>query len=68
MLSLEDYIAKRKREDKVNEFDVDSKANNLRICVNYVFEYFNQNLNIDQMAKLICRASEEEKYMIHYGV
>lgn len=49
MLSLEDYIARRKREDKVNEFDVDSKADNLRICVNYVFEYFNQYLNIDQM-------------------
>lgn len=49
MLSLEDYIAKRKREDKLNEFDIDSKVDNLRICVNYVFEYFNQYLNIDQM-------------------
>lgn len=49
MLSLEEYIAKRKREDKVNEFDIDSKTDNLRICVNYVFEYFNQYLNIDQM-------------------
>lgn len=29
MLSLEEYIAKRKREDKVNEFDIDSKADNL---------------------------------------
>lgn len=49
MLSLEEYIAKRKREDKVNEFDIDSKMENMRICVNYVFEYFNQYLNIDEM-------------------
>lgn len=49
MLTLEEYIAKRKREDKINEFDNDAKTDNLRICVNYVFEYFNQYLNIDQM-------------------
>ncbi|MGG0889451.1 hypothetical protein [Cytobacillus horneckiae] len=37
MLTLEEYIAKRKREDKVNEFDINSKMDNMRICVNYVF-------------------------------
>jgi hypothetical protein len=49
MMTLEEYIAKRKREDKVNEFDIDSKMDNMRICVNYVFEYFNQYLDIDEM-------------------
>ena len=49
MLNLEDYIARRKREDNLNEFDVESRMDNMRICVNYVFEYFNQYLNIDEM-------------------
>lgn len=49
MLSLEEYISKRKREDKIYEFDVDARMENMRICVNYVFEYFNQYLNIDEM-------------------
>lgn len=49
MLTLEEYIAKRKREGKINEFDIDSKMDNMRICVNYVFDYFNHYLNIDQM-------------------
>ncbi|WP_438822792.1 hypothetical protein [Priestia flexa] len=49
MLTLEDYIAKRKREDKLNEFEIDSRMDNMRICVNYVFEYFNQYLNIDEL-------------------
>ena len=49
MLTLEDYIAKRKQEDKLNEFDIDSRMENLRICVNYVFEYFNHYLDIDEL-------------------
>jgi hypothetical protein len=51
MMTLEEYIEKRKREDKVNEFDIDSKMDNMRICVNYVFEYFNQYLDIDEVKK-----------------
>lgn len=49
MLSLEEYISKRKKEDKINEFDIETRMDNMRICVNYVFEYFNQYLNIDEM-------------------
>jgi hypothetical protein len=45
MLSIEEYIRKRKIEDKINEYDIDSKMDNMRICVNYVFEYFNQYLD-----------------------
>lgn len=51
MLSVEDYIARRKKEDNLNEFDIEAKNENLRICVNYVFEYFNQYLDIDKMEK-----------------
>lgn len=49
MLSIEEYIAKRKREDKLNEFSLDDRMENLRICVNYVFEYFNQYLDISKL-------------------
>ncbi|WP_353957860.1 hypothetical protein [Lysinibacillus sp. G4S2] len=49
MFTLEEYISKRKREDKINEYDIDSKNENIRVCVNYVFEYFNQYLNIEEM-------------------
>ena len=30
MLSLEEYIEKRKTEDGINEFDVSQKINNIR--------------------------------------
>ena len=46
MLKFEDYIARRKKEDRLNEFDVDARSENLRTCVNYVFEYFNNYLDI----------------------
>lgn len=46
MLSLEEYIEKRKTEDGINEFDVSQKINNIRTCINYIFEYFDQYLSI----------------------
>lgn len=46
MLRFEEYIARRKKEDRLNEFDVDTRAENTKICVNYVFEYFNNYLSI----------------------
>lgn len=47
MLKLEEYIYKRKKEDGINELDVDRRAEHTRICVNYVFEYFNNYLSSD---------------------
>lgn len=35
-MKLEEYILKRKTEDGINEFDRDKRAENTRICVNYV--------------------------------
>lgn len=46
MLKLEEYISRRKKENNVNEFKLEDKNENMRICVNYVFEYFNNYLNI----------------------
>jgi len=48
VLTIEEYIARRKREDKLNEFDIEERNNNMRICVNYTFEYFNNYLNITE--------------------
>lgn len=45
MLTLEEYIAKRKKEDGINEFDLDERNENMRVSVNYVFEFFNQYLD-----------------------
>lgn len=48
MLSIEEYIARRKKEDKINEYNIDERNDNRRTCVNYVFEYFNNYLNITE--------------------
>ncbi|WP_408006891.1 hypothetical protein ACJROX_19650 [Pseudalkalibacillus sp. A8] len=48
MLTIEEYVAKRKKEDKIDELNVDEQNENMRLCVNYVFEYFNHYLNITE--------------------
>lgn len=48
MLSIEEYIARRKREDHLNEFDADQRVENMRTCANYVFEYFSTYLSISE--------------------
>jgi len=44
-LKLEEYILKRKKEDGINEYDFEKRPENIRICVNYIFEYFNNYIN-----------------------
>jgi hypothetical protein len=44
-MRLEEYIIKRKKEDGINEYDLEKRSDNTRICVNYVFEYFNNYLD-----------------------
>lgn len=63
MLSIEEYIYKRKREDNLNEFDIESKMDNMRACVNYVFEYYNQYLDDSKMTeKTILNDERLEKF------
>lgn len=45
IMRLEEYIFKRKKEDGINEYDMDRRQENTRICVNYIFEYFNNYLD-----------------------
>lgn len=61
LLSLVDYIAKRKKEDNLNEFDHQARAENTRICVNYVFEYFNNYLG-DNSEATILHSEKLEKF------
>lgn len=63
MLSIEEYIARRKKEDKLNEFDIDARVQNMKICVDYVFEYFNNYLNITEVEeKTVLHNEKLEKY------
>jgi len=48
VLSIEEYMARRKKEDRLDEYDMNQRADNLKNCVNYVFEYFNNYLNITE--------------------
>ncbi|MHB9036590.1 MAG: hypothetical protein ACYC64_07975 [Armatimonadota bacterium] len=45
MLTIEEYIARRKREDRLDEFDANLRIENMKMCTNYVFEYFGNYLN-----------------------
>ncbi len=63
MLTLEEYIRKRKKEDNLNEFDIELKMDNMRVCVNYVFEYFNQYLDINKVdEKTVLNNERIEKF------
>lgn len=63
MLRFEDYVARRKKEDRLNEFDVDARNENLRTCVNYAFEYFNNYLDITAAEnKTVSQNEKIEKY------
>ncbi|MDF0736751.1 hypothetical protein [Bacillus pacificus] len=63
MLTLEEYIVRRKREDQINEFNKDKRMENLQMCVGYVFEYFNNYLDITKMEERTSLNNERlEKY------
>jgi hypothetical protein len=63
MLRFEEYVSRRKKEDRLNEFDLDNRAENMKICVNYVFEYFNNYLNVTAAEdKMVLHDEKIEKY------
>ncbi len=63
MFTLEEYILKRKKEDGINECDLGKRTENTRICVNYVFEYFNNYLDTKPAdEKTILHENKIEKY------
>ena len=36
MLTIEEYIAKRKKEDKISEYDFEKRIDNIKHCIDYV--------------------------------
>ena len=63
MQRLEEYIARRKHEDRLDEFNIDARTENMRICVNYIFEYFTNYLNItDAEEKTALKDEKLDKY------
>ncbi|NLK34360.1 MAG: hypothetical protein GX301_02765 [Gracilibacteraceae bacterium] len=63
MLGIEEYIARRKKEDKLNEFNMDERTQNMKICVDYIFEYFNNYLNSTEAEeKTVLKNEKLEKY------
>lgn len=62
-MKLEEYIKKRKQEDQINEFDMEKRMENTRICVNYVFEYYNNYLDTHPAdEKTVLHEQKIEKY------
>lgn len=63
MLTIEEYIARRKKEDKLNEFNLEARTQNMKLCVDYVFEYFNNYMNITEAEeKTVLQNEKLEKY------
>ena len=63
MLSLEEYIHKRKNEDGINEKDRDKRMENMQFCMNYLFEYFNQYMDsMPEDPKMVQHIQKVEKY------
>lgn len=61
MLLLEQYIEKRKQEDELNEFDSSRKVENIQLCINYIFEYFNNYLPLQGAEE---RSPKENKLLL----
>lgn len=62
-MRLEEYILKRKSEDGINEYDLEKRTENTRICVNYIFEYFNSYLDTRQAdEKTVLQEQKIDKY------
>ena len=63
MLKIEEYILRRKKEDNLNEFDVEAKTQNMKLCVDYVFEYFNNYFDVTEADdKTVLHNDKVEKY------
>jgi hypothetical protein len=63
MLTIDEYIACRKQEDNLKDFNLDHRSSNIRKCVNYVFDYFNEYLTQhEQKAKTYMDINKIEKY------
>ncbi|CDH91611.1 hypothetical protein CB17B2622 [Clostridium botulinum B str. Eklund 17B (NRP)] len=49
MFTIEEYISKRKHEDNLNEFDKKKRIENIKSCIDYIFEYYNNYIEINNI-------------------
>ncbi|MBQ6361840.1 MAG: hypothetical protein IJH81_03190 [Lachnospiraceae bacterium] len=62
-MTIEQYILMRKKEDGLNEYDLSKRSENIRICVNYIFEYFDNYLeNSPDSEKTFLEEQKQDKY------
>ena len=47
MIAIEEYITQRKKKDKLDEFDFQKHSENMAKVIQYVTEYFNEYLNLE---------------------
>ena len=59
MKTLEEYIKKRKEDDCLDLNDVSKKDENLQICINYVFEFFNTYVNVTEQQQQLIEINEK---------
>ena len=50
-MKIEEFMKERKKRDNIDEFDVSKKIDNIHQFINYVFEYFNLYIDIDEIEK-----------------
>ena len=53
MLSVEEYIAKRKKKDNLNEFDFKLHSENMSTVIQYVMDYFNNYVNSSKRGHML---------------
>ena len=62
-MKLEQYIRMKKKEDDINEYDLSKRSENIRICVNYIFEYFNNYLeSTTESERTLLEEQKQDKY------
>lgn len=59
MFKIEEYILQRKQEDNLDEFNLDKKVENIKKCIDYIFEYYNNYLNEENVSEK--KIEEDEK-------
>lgn len=63
MFTIEEYIAKRKKEDNLNEFNKEKRIENIKSCIDYIFEYYNNYLEINKIdERTVLNYEKAEKY------
>lgn len=63
MLNLSEYIQKRITEDAINEHDRSKRLDNIKVCTNYVLDYFTSYIDISPEEEITIEKKEKiERY------